>query len=147
MRLKKVKDAERSFAALRMTAHRSKCAEFVSARAGAGLRPAPAEARQRMEAVSIAKAGRGSDNTSRMPAADAVIVILAAGKGTRMRSDLAKVLHRAGGRPLLEHVIRACHPLKAAQLLAVVGHQAEEVGALAESLGAEFRVREYAEMG
>jgi bifunctional UDP-N-acetylglucosamine pyrophosphorylase/glucosamine-1-phosphate N-acetyltransferase len=54
-----------------------------------------------------------------------------------MRSDLAKVLHRAGGRPLLEHVIRACQPVKAAQILAVVGHQAEEVGALAESLGAD----------
>jgi bifunctional UDP-N-acetylglucosamine pyrophosphorylase/glucosamine-1-phosphate N-acetyltransferase len=87
--------------------------------------------------VSIAKAVRGSDNTCRMLAADAVIVILAAGKGTRMRSDLAKVLHRAGGRPLLEHVIRACQPVKAAQVLAVVGHQAEEVGALAESLGAD----------
>src|SRR5271167_2559901 len=87
--------------------------------------------------VSIAKAGRGSDNTFHMPAADTVIVILAAGKGTRMRSDLAKVLHRAGGRPLIEHVIRACQPLKAAQVLAVVGHQAEEVGALAEALGAD----------
>src|SRR5271168_2648561 len=71
--------------------------------------------------VSIAKAAQGSDNNSRMAAADTVIVILAAGKGTRMRSDLAKVLHRAGGRPLIEHVIRACQPLKAAQILAVVG--------------------------
>src|SRR5580693_4568444 len=88
-------------------------------------------------AVSIAKLAQGSDNNSRMAAADTVIVILAAGKGTRMRSDLAKVLHRAGGRPLLEHVIRACQPAKAAQMLAVVGHQAEEVGALAEALGAE----------
>ena len=59
-----------------------------------------------------------------------------------MRSELAKVLHRAGGRPLLEHVIRACQPLKAAQLLAVVGHQAEEVGAVAESLGAETVVQQ-----
>src|SRR5580658_8444313 len=88
-------------------------------------------------AVSIAKAAWGSDNNSCMAAADTVIVILAAGKGTRMRSDLAKVLHRAGGRPLLEHVIRACQPVKAAQILAVVGHQAQEVGALAESLGVD----------
>ena len=73
-----------------------------------------------------------------MAAADTVIVILAAGKGTRMRSELAKVLHRAGGRTLLEHVIRACKPLKVAQILAVVGHQAEEVGALAESLGVGY---------
>src|SRR5580698_11630147 len=88
-------------------------------------------------AVSIAKAAWGSDNNSCMAAADTVIVILAAGKGTRMRSDLAKVLHRAGGLPLLEHVIRACRALKPAQLIAVVGHQADEVGALAESLGAQ----------
>ncbi len=74
---------------------------------------------------------------SEMSAKDTAIVILAAGKGTRMRSDLAKVLHRAGGRTLLEHVIRACQPLKPAQLLAVVGHQAPEVSAVAEELGAE----------
>src|ERR1700728_5471185 len=96
-------------------------------------RPAQKPAR----AVLIAKLAWGSDNNSRMSAADTVIVILAAGKGTRMRSDLAKVLHRAGGRPLLEHVIRACQPAKAAQVLAVVGHQAEEVGALAQALGAD----------
>jgi len=76
------------------------------------------------------------------PAKDTVVIILAAGKGTRMRSELAKVLHRAGGRTLLEHVIRACQPLKPAQLLAVVGHQATEVGALAESLGAQAIVQQ-----
>jgi bifunctional UDP-N-acetylglucosamine pyrophosphorylase / glucosamine-1-phosphate N-acetyltransferase len=76
-----------------------------------------------------------------MPAGDTSIVILAAGKGTRLRSGLAKVLHRAGGRPLLETVIRACRPLKASQTIAVVGHQAEEVGALAESLGAQTIVQ------
>ena len=72
-----------------------------------------------------------------MPAADTSIAILAAGKGTRLRSDLAKVLHRAGGRPILETVVRACQPLKAAQILVVVGHQADEVGAVAEHLGAQ----------
>src|ERR1700683_5617882 len=72
-----------------------------------------------------------------MPAGDTSIVILAAGKGTRLRSHLAKVLHRAGGRPLLETVLRACRPLRAAQTLVVVGHQAEQVDALAESLGAQ----------
>ncbi|MGC2703671.1 MAG: NTP transferase domain-containing protein, partial [Candidatus Acidiferrales bacterium] len=77
-----------------------------------------------------------------MSAPDTVVLILAAGKGTRMRSELAKVLHRAGGRPLLEHVIRACQPLRAAQVLTVVGHQAEEVGAVAETLGAETVVQQ-----
>src|SRR6202453_1644215 len=72
-----------------------------------------------------------------MAAKDTVIVILAAGKGTRMHSELAKVLHRAGGQALIEHVMRACQPLKPAQLLAVVGHQAREVGAVVEALGAE----------
>ena len=72
-----------------------------------------------------------------MAASDTSIIILAAGKGTRMRSDLAKVLHRAGGRTLIEQVVRACQPLKPAQILVVVGHQADEVVAVAESLGAQ----------
>src|ERR1700738_1932110 len=68
---------------------------------------------------------------------DLGIVILAAGKGTRLKSSLAKVLHRAGGRTLLEQVLRACAPLGAKRTIAVVGHQAEQVGALVESSGAE----------
>ncbi len=54
-----------------------------------------------------------------------------------MRSELAKVLHQAGGRTLLEHVVRACQSLKPAQLLVVIGHQAEAVGELAEKIGAQ----------
>ncbi|HEX4001754.1 MAG TPA: bifunctional UDP-N-acetylglucosamine diphosphorylase/glucosamine-1-phosphate N-acetyltransferase GlmU [Candidatus Acidoferrales bacterium] len=69
-----------------------------------------------------------------MASTDISIIILAAGKGTRMRSDLAKVLHRAGGRPLIEQVIRACQPLRPAQILAVVGHQAEAVTAAIQAL-------------
>jgi bifunctional UDP-N-acetylglucosamine pyrophosphorylase/glucosamine-1-phosphate N-acetyltransferase len=72
-----------------------------------------------------------------MAAADTAIVLLAAGKGTRMRSDIAKVLHRAGGRALIEHVVRACQPLRAGQLLVVVGHQADEVTAAVLPLGAQ----------
>ncbi len=70
-------------------------------------------------------------------ASDTAIVILAAGKGTRMHSELAKVLHRAGGRPLIEHVVRACLPLKASQLIVVVGRQAQEVGDVVEALGTQ----------
>jgi len=70
-----------------------------------------------------------------MSNSDVVIVILAAGKGTRLKSALAKVLHRAGGRSLVEHVVRACQPLKAREMVAVVGHQAEDVTAALTSLG------------
>jgi bifunctional UDP-N-acetylglucosamine pyrophosphorylase/glucosamine-1-phosphate N-acetyltransferase len=72
-----------------------------------------------------------------MPANDLAVVILAAGKGTRLKSTLAKVLHRAGGRPLVEHVVAACAPLKPRKTVVVVGHQAEQVSAVVEPLEAE----------
>jgi bifunctional N-acetylglucosamine-1-phosphate-uridyltransferase/glucosamine-1-phosphate-acetyltransferase GlmU-like protein len=49
---------------------------------------------------------------------------------------LAKVLHRAGGRTLVEHIVRACEPLKARETVVVVGHQAEQVAAVVEPLHA-----------
>jgi bifunctional UDP-N-acetylglucosamine pyrophosphorylase / glucosamine-1-phosphate N-acetyltransferase len=67
---------------------------------------------------------------------DLAIVILAAGKGTRLKSSLAKVLHRAGGRTLVEQIVRACQPLKPREIVVVVGHQAEEVSSAVEPLGA-----------
>jgi bifunctional UDP-N-acetylglucosamine pyrophosphorylase/glucosamine-1-phosphate N-acetyltransferase len=67
---------------------------------------------------------------------DLAIVILAAGKGTRLKSSIAKVLHRAGGRTLVEQVINACTPLKPREMVVVVGHQAEQVMAVVEPLGA-----------
>jgi bifunctional UDP-N-acetylglucosamine pyrophosphorylase / glucosamine-1-phosphate N-acetyltransferase len=72
-----------------------------------------------------------------MPNKDAVIVILAAGKGTRLKSSLAKVLHPAGGRTLVENVVRACLPLGAKKVVVIVGHQAEEVTAAVRPLGVE----------
>jgi bifunctional UDP-N-acetylglucosamine pyrophosphorylase/glucosamine-1-phosphate N-acetyltransferase len=71
-----------------------------------------------------------------MAANDLAIVILAAGKGTRLKSSLAKVLHRAGGRALVEQVLRACQPLGAKKTVVVVGHQAEQVIAVVEPLHA-----------
>jgi len=68
---------------------------------------------------------------------DVAIVILAAGRGTRLKSNLAKVLHEAGGRPLIEHVVRVCLPLGAKQIVVVVGHQGDQVAEKVESLGAE----------
>jgi len=64
-----------------------------------------------------------------MPNSDMAVVILAAGKGTRLRSSFAKVLHPAGGRSLIEQVTRSCAPLKSRKTIAVVGHQAEQVTA------------------
>jgi bifunctional UDP-N-acetylglucosamine pyrophosphorylase/glucosamine-1-phosphate N-acetyltransferase len=67
---------------------------------------------------------------------DLAVVILAAGKGTRLKSSLAKVLHRAGGRTLVEQVIRACAPMGAKRTIVVVGHQSEVVAATVDPLGA-----------
>ena len=64
------------------------------------------------------------------------IVILAAGKGTRLKSSLAKVLHRAGGRTLVEQIVCSCETLKARETVVVVGHQAEQVAAVVEPLAA-----------
>jgi bifunctional UDP-N-acetylglucosamine pyrophosphorylase / glucosamine-1-phosphate N-acetyltransferase len=58
---------------------------------------------------------------------DRVAVVLAAGKGTRMISDLPKVLHRAAGRPLLAWVLDAARAAGCARILVVVGHGAEAV--------------------
>ena len=55
------------------------------------------------------------------------VLLLAAGKGTRMRSSRPKVLHRLAGCPLAEHVLRAADPLGAASTTLVVGHQGETV--------------------
>lgn len=63
-----------------------------------------------------------------MAAKDLVCIVLAAGKGTRLKSEVAKVLHRAGGRTLVEQVVTACQPL-GGDILVVVGHQAENVRA------------------
>jgi bifunctional UDP-N-acetylglucosamine pyrophosphorylase/glucosamine-1-phosphate N-acetyltransferase len=58
---------------------------------------------------------------------DLHVVILAAGKGTRMKSALPKVLHRVAGRPMLEFVIRASLGLSPRTITVVVGHLAESV--------------------
>lgn len=67
--------------------------------------------------------------------ADVAAVILAAGKGTRFRSETAKVRHRAAGRSLVAHVLEAVRPLDVGQVVVVVGHQAAEVRAEVEAVG------------
>jgi len=67
------------------------------------------------------------------------VVILAAGMGTRMKSRKAKVLHRAGGRSLIEHVVRTAQALAPPErIFVVVGHQAAEVRAAVSVPGVGF---------
>lgn len=56
-----------------------------------------------------------------------VVAILAAGRGTRMKSNLPKVLHSLGGRSLIERVIETVQPLSPSRQLLIVGYQADEV--------------------
>src|ERR1700684_2066773 len=67
---------------------------------------------------------------------DLAIVVLAAGKGTRLKSNLAKVLHPAGGRVLVEQVLRAYAHLGGKKTEGMIGHQAERVKAVVEPSGA-----------
>ena len=58
---------------------------------------------------------------------DIAAVILAAGKGKRMKSGLPKVLHRVGGHPLIEYVIKTAQSLNIRKVVVVVGHKGEMV--------------------
>jgi len=69
------------------------------------------------------------------------IVILAAGKGTRMQSDLAKVLHPLGHKPLIAWVIEAAQQLSPDRIVVIVGHQAD---AVREAVNARFQGVEFA---
>ena len=66
------------------------------------------------------------------------VVVMAAGKGTRMKSVLPKVLHRLAGRPLLQHVLDAAAALGAQRTVVITGHGAEQVEASLAGSGAVF---------
>jgi bifunctional UDP-N-acetylglucosamine pyrophosphorylase/glucosamine-1-phosphate N-acetyltransferase len=71
------------------------------------------------------------------------VVILAAGLGTRMKSKLAKVLHRVGGMSLAEHVVRAAsHVTPPSNITVVIGHQSDEVRTELAPLGTNFILQE-----
>ncbi|MBI3681987.1 MAG: bifunctional UDP-N-acetylglucosamine diphosphorylase/glucosamine-1-phosphate N-acetyltransferase GlmU [Acidobacteria bacterium] len=75
------------------------------------------------------------------------VLILAAGLGTRMKSRKAKVLHRAGGKTLIEHVVdAACELANPESIYIVVGHQAEIVESLLRPRGVRF-VRQIEQKG
>ena len=69
---------------------------------------------------------------------DVAAILLGAGVGKRMQSDLAKVLHPVLGRPLLDHVIDAVRAAGVDRIVVVVGHQAERVRAAMAGRGVEF---------
>ncbi len=62
-----------------------------------------------------------------MASPDIHVVILAAGQGTRMKSRLPKVLHRMGGKPLIEHVLRTAETVNPTTVTIIVGHGADMV--------------------
>ncbi len=71
-----------------------------------------------------------------------VALVLAAGKGTRMKSEKAKVLHEVFSAPMIHHVLRAIAPLRPLRTLVVVGHQRQEVGKALEDFNVECVVQE-----
>ena len=87
--------------------------------------------------------------------ANLVAVILAAGKGTRMRSKYPKVLHKVGGKPMLQHVIDAATVAGCDEKVVIVGHEAElvekmvgnqgKIALQAEQLGTGHAVMQTAE--
>ena len=74
------------------------------------------------------------------------VVIMAAGKGTRMKSSLPKVLHRLAGKPLLQHVLDAAAGLGPHHTVVITGHGADDVEAATADSGAIF-VRQMPQRG
>jgi bifunctional UDP-N-acetylglucosamine pyrophosphorylase/glucosamine-1-phosphate N-acetyltransferase len=74
---------------------------------------------------------------------DVHVVVLAAGKGTRLRSTVPKVLHAAAGLPLIARILRIAESLRPQSIIVVVGHQAEQVTeAIPKRLGLSFATQE-----
>lgn len=73
--------------------------------------------------------------------AEVAVIVLAAGLGTRMKSDMAKVLHPIVGRPLIVHVLKAAAGLNARKTVLVLGHQADRVAEAVKEFGAEVAIQ------
>jgi bifunctional UDP-N-acetylglucosamine pyrophosphorylase / glucosamine-1-phosphate N-acetyltransferase len=74
---------------------------------------------------------------------DLHIVVLAAGKGTRMRSAIPKVLHSAAGQRLIDRILQTAESLRPTSVIVVVGHQGSQVKeALAQRLSLGFAIQE-----
>ncbi len=66
------------------------------------------------------------------------VIILAAGKGTRMRSQLPKVLHEVGNKPILQHVIDVAQSLEPTKIIVVYGYEGEQVRAQLSDASVEW---------
>jgi bifunctional UDP-N-acetylglucosamine pyrophosphorylase / glucosamine-1-phosphate N-acetyltransferase len=77
---------------------------------------------------------------------DVAVVILAAGQGKRMNSDLPKVLHDIGGRPMIRHVIENVKRLAPGRMVVVTGYQAERVEDACRDAAVEF-ARQHEQLG
>ncbi|MEH2290907.1 bifunctional UDP-N-acetylglucosamine diphosphorylase/glucosamine-1-phosphate N-acetyltransferase GlmU [Nostoc sp.] len=76
-----------------------------------------------------------------------VVAILAAGRGTRMKSRLPKVLHSLGGRSLIERVLESVEPLSPSRRIVIVGYQSEEVQAAIHSIPSLEFVEQSVQLG
>ena len=103
---------------------------------------APAKPLPIGKALSLRKdaMSRGTDQGSKHAGPPSfAVAIMAAGKGTRLRSKRPKVLHEIGGRPLLEHVVRAAAQIvPPSDIFAIIGHEAEKVRAALAPSGINF---------
>ncbi len=80
-----------------------------------------------------------SSKTSAVAPPRVAIAIMAAGKGTRLKSQLPKVLHEVGGKPLLAHVIAAAtRVVPPSDVFAIIGHEAGRVRAAVAETGVNF---------
>ncbi|HEX7343432.1 MAG TPA: NTP transferase domain-containing protein [bacterium] len=70
------------------------------------------------------------------------VIIMAAGKGTRMKSDLAKVMHPLRGRAMIHYVVETAQMLGASPIIIIVGHQKERVMGELDGLPVRFAVQE-----
>nr|VDG62800.1 bifunctional N-acetylglucosamine-1-phosphate uridyltransferase/glucosamine-1-phosphate acetyltransferase [Streptococcus thermophilus] len=77
-------------------------------------------------------------NSANQPRA---VVVLAAGAGTRMKSTTQKTLHEIGGRSLLSHSLHAAAAIHPAHVVAVVGHQRDQVSPAVDAVAEELRIQ------
>ncbi|WP_180137606.1 sugar phosphate nucleotidyltransferase [Desulfoluna butyratoxydans] len=75
------------------------------------------------------------------------VVVLAAGKGTRMKSDKAKVLHEVHGRPMVDYVMASAAEIAGSDVVVVVGHQADAVKAAVARRHAALFARQDEQLG